>query len=195
MGSGARPGSLATVALLAGAAALAGPAPARAEADGRVDVELAYLGELYVHPGGKLGATTRLLGSDRHRLFGGAAAGFYDEPQHTLTAFAGVELGYRLTFDTGVYVEALAIAAYQRMFANGPVYEVEGGVAREVTDTGEPAFMPGLGLGVGWDLSRVPGAPPFRLYVRQLGFGQYPLDRLLVMNVGAELGIALPLPR
>jgi hypothetical protein len=154
-------------------------------------ISVAYLGEMLTHPGGVVGTEYCVLCSRRGSLFVTANAGAYVHPKNHVGAFVSSELGYRLTFSRGAFVEALAGVGYLHTFVDGDLYVAgDDGAVQRTRDRGRPAFMPTASIGVGWNAARVDG-PPLTPFVRATFFGQYPYNERLLPHAALQVGIRL----
>jgi hypothetical protein len=178
--------------------AIVGRAPAR-ELDAW-SVNAAYFGETVLHPGVTVGVERKLkfwgrrYGLVEQGFFGEADVGVYWHARYDVAFFVLPQLGYRLVLPRGFRLEALLGLGYLHTFADGTVYQANGGTATTVDDRGHAALMTSAMLGVGWDFT-VGNHAPFSLFLRAGIFGQYPYNTAVLPHLQAQLGFSIPLGR
>jgi hypothetical protein len=105
-------------------------------------------------------------------------------PRYCWGLFLSAALGYRLTFFSMFYLEALLGAGYLHTFVDGAVYREDGQVAAY---HGSPAVMPRIALGSGLRLGNL---EPF---LRIETFGQYPYNNALLPHAALAAGCSFSL--
>lgn len=105
-----------------------------------------------------LGTEYYLKQTDRNEWFLGGNVGFYSHKYFRNAIFLNTELGYRHHFGRFNTSAQLGLG-YAHVFATLPTYKYENGDYNEVTDWGSPAFMPSLGLELGYRLGNSPNSP------------------------------------
>lgn len=155
----------------------------------RYPLTVAYFGELATHPGLMVGTERTLWKSGWQETFLGANLGGYQHPGNHGGLFLNGELGYRLTFPSGVSTELSAGAGYLHTRVAGEVYApAANGQVEAVTDWGRPSFMPSVALGIGYDCSGWKLGPS-RLFGRLQGFGQAPYNTYTLMHLATQVGV------
>lgn len=165
--------------------------PAPALADGlRPQVSASYFGETILHPGGRAGADVTLLGGDRHRVLLGGDLGLYHHSGFQTGVLLDAVVGYRFTFESGLFLEGRLGVGYLRTFLAGDVYtrSADGSFAPE-SMAGANAFAPVQSLAVGYGLSSHFGLP-LSVFAGLTAFEQVPFNGGYMVQLAAQLGVS-----
>lgn len=158
-------------------------------------LSVSYFGELITHPGVALGGEHEITGSGGHSLFGGARLATYVHPGFHTGVLGSLELGYRYTFTTGLFVDARVGVGYLHAILDGDTYAPSGnGGFTRVPGASRGGFAPSAALGFGVDLSHATGAP-VSLFARLDAFGQVPVNDGAVLHLATQVGVAIHFDR
>ncbi|MCB9744319.1 MAG: hypothetical protein H6741_13345 [Alphaproteobacteria bacterium] len=138
----------------------------------RAELGGGYLGEAVTHPGALLRWETPLQARGPHQLRVGAELGAYWHPRSHVGTFVDARVGWRRSTGAG-YSPQLSLGL-------GYLHAFVAAEAANFSNTGRPALMPVLDLGVfGWELDL---GGPARLGLDLRVFGQYPVNHHRVVH-------------
>ena len=158
----------------------------------RYALTAAYFGETITHPGATVGLEKYLLRSRRYKLFVGANLGGYVHHRNHKALFANLQLGQRITFRSGWFLDQSVGVGYLRTFLDGEVYAVDSdGSVEQVANTGRPHFMPSVSVGVGYDFTKK-GLANLQLFLRPQVFWQMPFNNYSLLHIGLQAGLIVP---
>jgi len=159
----------------------------------KLAVSIAYFGEFFVHTGIKTGIEYTLTESRGHKLTGGIRIGYWYQYRISNNLFADVDIGYRYTFKSGLFLDLIAATGYNHIFPDGKIYRYDAGKISRAPNHGYGTFMPSFAAGVGYNFGYKKDKPGIQTYLRPVIFGQFPLNNTIVPNIALEAGITIPL--
>lgn len=147
----------------------------------------ALVGETLVHPGARVGAEFTLVEAGAFECRAALnAGGWWHRGFHT-ALMVDADAGCRHHFGA-LYVEARAGAGYLHTLLAGTTYERTEEGFRAVPLASRGGFMPTVGVGAGYDLSRA-GGWPVALFGRLAAFGQAPFNGGLALHPALVVGV------
>lgn len=159
----------------------------------KLGISISYFGEFLTHPGAKLGLEYILLEKNGNKLISGFNLGYWGQYRISNNLFAVADIGYRYTFRSGFFLEAIVGAGYNHIIPDGKIYNYSGGVISQGSNTGYGVFMPVGSIGIGYHLGYEKGNPGAQLYLRPTFFGQFPVANTFIPNIALEAGITIPI--
>ena len=129
-----------------------------------------------IHPGFNLGTEYVYTQGRWGRFFQSLQVGYYYNKYNAKALFLLTGAGYRYTFRFGLYADAGLGIGYLHSFHPTEIFAQDGsGEYVRVKDSGKPAFVAFVSLGLGWDFSARIGWPVC-LFVRYQPYIQTPYN-------------------
>lgn len=154
------------------------------------DLKAAYFGESFSHYGLKAGVESSLFNSQKKNrfLYSGTVA-VYRHAHNHVGVIVTPEVSWRRTGERGGFVEAGLSTSLFRYFYEGTTYERSlDGQFRKIPFAGRTAFLPGIAVGYGRDMS-VTRNIPLSWYTRLVGMRQYPYNASSLTRIAIEIGV------
>ena len=168
---------------------------------GLKEINIAYFGKSVTRPGFKIGTDLFELKSKSHIKAGGdtisrkiilsSNVGYYCHFRNHHGLFLNSELGYRIRYQRGFFMQFDIGAGYLRTFLTSRTYEVDNnGEIRKIPLAGSNKFMPGAGITLGKEFKSQMNKPK-RIYCRVGGYMQYPYNTMWLPDLTLELGTTI----
>ncbi|OHD54145.1 MAG: hypothetical protein A2Y33_10560 [Spirochaetes bacterium GWF1_51_8] len=153
------------------------------------NIEVAYFGETFTHPGFFAGSEWTISGGEWFLWFASGTLGFYVHPRNHTGIFLTAETGFRASFVFGGTFGVHGGLGYLHTFAGGPVYEMSGGIPVQIVDYGEANLVIPVFIEIGYDF-RVNAGLPARFFIGAGVLIEYPFENMLLPHPAIEAGIA-----
>lgn len=156
----------------------------------KIEFTAGYFGEQYTHPGVIFGGEYPLKKGDNLDLFTSLNLGGYYHFRNHTGLFINSDIGFRKKFKNHFNIETSIGVGYLHKFIDGDIYTIEEDELKKKADYGRSKFMPGISIGVGYDLKEISGKP-VTIYSKTALFGEYPLDSFLLPHITLIIGVKM----
>ena len=174
---------------------------AQLNGEGLTKIDIAYFGKTVTRPGIKIGTDLREFRSKSHsKTIGDTIShsfilssniGYYCHFRNHHGLFLNSELGYRIMYQGGFYMQFDIGAGYLRTFLTSRTYEVNSkGEIRKIPFAGSNKFMPVTGIILGKELKGKKNKLE-RIYCRIGGYLQYPYNTMWLPDLTMEIGTTI----
>ena len=165
------------------------------------EINIAYFGKSVTRPGIKIGtdlcefsirSRIKEKGDTVSRRFIlSSNIGYYYHLRNHHGLFLNSELGFRIIYHGGFFIQFDIGAGYLRTFLASHTYEVNSiGEIQKIPFAGSNKFMPGTGIILGKDFTGQKNKLK-RIYCRAGGFMQYPYNTMWLPDLTLELGTTI----
>ena len=169
--------------------------------EGLKKFDIAYFGKSVTRPGIKIGTDLfefRIKSNSKtsgdtisHSFIVSSNIGYYCHFRNHHGLFLNSEIGYRIMYQGGFYMQFDIGAGYLRTFLTSRTYEVNGnGDIRKIPFAGSSKFMPVTLIILGKELNGQKNIME-RVYCRIGGFLQYPFNTMWLPDLTLEIGTTI----
>jgi hypothetical protein len=187
---------ISTLSLLLSAAAPQAPQAPEAPAleapspEARWRVGAGYYGDMITHPGSYLEFSWTAAQVRSFSFSLGADLGGYHHARNHSALFARGNVATRVSFRPGIFLEPRFVLGYGHTFVAGDGHFVidDEGFLRERSPGGDPNFVYGVGLGLGYELQKGPVAG-LGFLIRPEIVGRYPYNDFVLTQFSLLAGV------
>ena len=150
-----------------------------------------YHGETISHPGIQLGVEKQLGGSEKFNSLFALSIGGYVHPRNNTSLFAQAQLGQRIFFRSGLFIDHFIGFGYLHQFVHGgATYEVlPNGAVVELKNHGQPKFKPSISFGTGYAFKQFNAI----IYARPEVFWKAPFNGYYLTHLAFNAGLIIKL--